>query len=781
MARVLGLLLLLGAAVAQPLDVASGAGKGAGPRLGPIRQIEITVTNRAGLDRLAEAGYDVANVSGGRVVLFADEEELADLHDRGWEWKVVEPRPAAQEGLSAKGLGAYNNYADLTALLDAYATNYPSICRKTSLGRSVQNRELWALKITRDPDLELDKPEFKYVGAIHGNEALGTELCLYFIDLLLQGYAGGDPRIVRLVDEVEIWIVPLMNPDGRESKPPQRFNANGYDLNRSFPEGSGQNLGNTLYGPPPNLVGLQPEVRQVMAWIDTHSFSLGANFHTGATVVNYPYDNDGRGSTFSPTPDEPLLLAMSLTYASNNLPMWNSAQFVHGVVNGAAWYSMSGGMQDWNYRYAGCVDFTIELSDDQWPDPPASQLSTYWDQNRESMLAYLEWSLKGLRGLLRDAQTGQPVRGAVRVEGRHHLVFSDPDVGDYHRLLLPGTYTVWSYAPGYVPQRIPNVVVGSDSATRLDVAMQPVNPRFTAQINFQPASGVPPTGSRADSGAAFGPRADGYTYGWETALPATSLIRRNAGRSQDPRYDTLCLTQAGGDHAWEIALPNGPYSVLVAAGDPNSTSAAYRILAEDTLALDGAPSADHRWVESLNTVVVTDGRLTLRNGAGAVNNALAFVELSALEPATIEQWRAVHFATTANSGSAANEADPDQDGCVNLLEYAVGQDPTQADTAPVLTPWVARAEGVARFGCEFLRNTNATDLTLAVEAADTSPASAWTPVTTYTHGGGWLGAGGAVTETPTDRGRVKVRVLEAHPVPASAGRFLRLRVVHSGR
>ena len=774
-------LLLLFAVVAGAQTIVSGVGpgKGAGPRLGPITKVEIGVTNRAELDRLVQAGYDVAGVHGNRVVLYADGEEMESLRTEGWELKVFEPPPPTGEGPFPKGLGAYNNYSDLTALLDAYATNHPSICRKLSLGKSVQNRDLWAVKITRDPDLELDKPEFRYVATIHGNEVLGTEMSLYFIDWLLQGYASNDPRAVNLVDHVEIWVVPLLNPDGRDSNPPRRYNANGYDLNRSFPEGSSRNLGNKQYGPALDTTGLQPEVRHIVAWTTAQSFVLSANFHTGARVVNYPYDNDGRGSLYSPTPDEALLQALSRSYASNNPPLWNNnvAPFVHGVVNGAAWYSISGGMQDWNYRYDGCLEVTIELSDSQWPDPPASQLPAYWSDNRESMLAYLEWSLKGLRGVVRDAQTGQPIPAAVRVEGIHHLVFTDPEVGDYHRLLLPGTYTVWYYAPGYVPQCIPNVTVGSDAATRLDLALQPLSPRFAAQVSFQPAGAVLPTGFHADSGSVFGPQADGYTYGWETTLAAANLTQRNAGRSQDLRYDTFCQMQAGGNHTWEMALPNGPYSVLLAAGDPSSTSASYRILAEDVLLLEGVPSADHRWVEGLGTVVVTDGRLTVRSGSGASNNALAFLEVSALEPVTIAQWRAVYFASRANAGDAADGADPDQDGLANLLEYAMGLDPTHPDSAPSLTPVVVQAEGADWFAGEFFRNTNATDLTYSVEVADALPASTWADLASYRSGTGWSGPG-HVVETIGEPNRVKVRVREAQPMRALANRFQRLRVTH---
>ena len=750
-------------------------GKGPGPRVGSISRVEIIVTNHAEVEQLIAGGFDIDSVAGDQMRLYADADELEWLRLSGWQINVLKD-PGAITSPGQEALGTYNNYSNMTVMLQSYASNYQAICRLTSAGRSVQNRELWAMKITSNPDVAADKPKFKYISTMHGNEPLGTEMCLYLVDLLVNGYTGGDPRIVNLVNNVEIWILPLMNPDGRESDPPQRYNANGYDLNRSFPEGSATNLGNLLYGLPLITNGLQPEVATVMAWTMNHRFSLSANFHTGDLVVNYPYDNDNLGSVLSPAPDDALLRAMSLTYASNNPPMWSSAYFPNGIVNGAEWYAISGGMQDWNYRYTGCFDVTIELASYQWPNPPASQLATYWSQNQESMLAYLEWILKGVRGVIHDANTGQPVSGAVRVEGYPHLIFSDPNVGDYHRILLPGAYTFWFYAPGYVPQRIPNVTVGSGLATRLDIALQPVSPLFAAKINFQPAGTAVPQGFVADAGAAFGPRGGGYTYGWETALGSGNLLQRQAGRSQDLRYDTLCQMQAGTNHTWEIAVPDGPYSVLLAAGDPSFSNGLYRIAAENVLLLDGAPSFSNRWVEGLRTVIVTDGRLTIGSWPGAISNRLAYAEISAVEPATVEQWRARFFGTTLGSGSAADNSDPDGDGIPNLLEYAFGLDPTQCDYGAQLRSLVIRTNNANWFGCSFPRNTNATDVSFGVQVADSLTTLSWLETASYTNGIGWKGSGLARESPGISSVSVSVSVLDVQPISSASNRVMRLRV-----
>ena len=201
---------------------------------------------------------------------------------------------------------------------------------------------MWAIKISDNPLIEEDEPEFKYVSTMHGDEAISLEMTLYLIDEILTGY-GTEPSLTSLVDETEIWIVPLMNPDGLEAG--TRYNANGVDLNRAFPEGAISDIGTIFTDPLGDLSGFEPEVAAIMQWSASGSASLSANLHSGALLVNYPYDNDGLGSVDSPTTDDALFEFLAETYSSLNLPMLNSPTFYHGISNGAAWYSMDGGMQ----------------------------------------------------------------------------------------------------------------------------------------------------------------------------------------------------------------------------------------------------------------------------------------------------------------------------------------------------------------------------------------------------------------------------------------------------
>jgi len=445
------------------LATLAASGEDSEPRLGPVYVLQITAPNPQALHTLIDSGrYNVSSVSGATATVYATPEERESLVAIGWP--VVEIDAGAG---GEKALGVYHSYATLTTDLQAYAALYPAICRLESLGQSYEGCELWALLITDNPDFEEDEPECKFVGTMHGNEPVGMELCLYLIDLLLTQY-GADPRIGALVDNTALWIMPLMNPDGLTVN--SRFSGQDLDLNRNFPNYPGDFTG-TIFDSPVNTAGLPPEIAAVINWAAAESFTLAANFHTGSLVVNYPYDYDQLPSgTEAPSPDDDLFIDISLRYSIHNPPMWNSPQFPNGITNGSDWYAITGGFQDWDYRFAACNHVTVELSNTF--KPAESTLAQLWEDNREAMLAYLESAHIGARGIVTDAETGAPVYAKVRVEGNTQPVFTDPDVGDYHRMLLPGVYTLVVSAPGYVTQRLENVVVTDGAAAVVDVQLE---------------------------------------------------------------------------------------------------------------------------------------------------------------------------------------------------------------------------------------------------------------------------------------------------------------------
>lgn len=158
---------------------------------------------------------------------------------------------------------------------------------------------------------------------------------------------------------------------------------------------------------------------------------------------------------------------------------------------------------------------------------------------------------------------------------------------------------------------------------------QAATPVFAAKINFQPASAAVPGGYLVDSGAVFGSRGNGYSYGWNADNSAQTRDR-NAGTSPDQRYDTLTHLQLNGTHSWELAVPNGSYTVRMVAGDPSWIDNVDKIAAEGVLVVSGTPTGSNPWVEGTATVTVNDGRLSVAPASGASNAKLNFIEVTSL-------------------------------------------------------------------------------------------------------------------------------------------------------
>jgi hypothetical protein len=148
------------------------------------------------------------------------------------------------------------------------------------------------------------------------------------------------------------------------------------------------------------------------------------------------------------------------------------------------------------------------------------------------------------------------------------------------------------------------------------------------RINFQTAAAPIPSGYLPDAGFVFGNRGNGQIYGWN-ADNSAQMRDRNAANSPDQRYDTLAYMQRpmNPDASWEIAVPNGAYSVRVVVGDPAYFGSAFAIAAEGVIVVRGTTTTAARWLDGTTTVTVADGRLTLRNAAGATSNKICFVEI----------------------------------------------------------------------------------------------------------------------------------------------------------
>ncbi len=110
----------------------------------------------------------------------------------------------------------WHDVAELQADMKTLEKAYPKFVKYIVLGKSYAGRDI-AGAIVNNPDTGPDtsKPAMYIEANIHGNEIQGGEICIYTIWYLMENYGKID-RITKLVNERAFYIVPTVNPDGRD-------------------------------------------------------------------------------------------------------------------------------------------------------------------------------------------------------------------------------------------------------------------------------------------------------------------------------------------------------------------------------------------------------------------------------------------------------------------------------------------------------------------------------------------------------------------------------------
>jgi hypothetical protein len=379
--------------------------------------------------------------------------------------------PNMKTSIDLIGIESWDFYPTYEAYIDMmyqFETDYPDLVDVFSIGTSMEGRQLMMAKISNNVQDEEGEPRALYTATMHGDELAGYPLMLRLIDYLLTQYGSND-QVNNLVNNLEIWINPLANPDGTYAGgnntvvAATRGNANYIDINRNFPDPED--------GDHPDGNEWQKETIEFMELADSVSFVLAANFHSGAEVFNYPWD------TWSKLPaDDEWWQYVGHEWA-------DTAQYfapqgymtsVHpsGVTNGYAWYSISGGRQDFMNYFHHCREVTLEIANAKFL--PANQLPDWWEYNYRSFLNYLEQALFGIHGTITDSISGEPVAAAVFIENHdtdNSWIVSDPSSGKYYRPIFAGTYGITFSANGYQTKSIIGVEVENRQIKTLDVEL----------------------------------------------------------------------------------------------------------------------------------------------------------------------------------------------------------------------------------------------------------------------------------------------------------------------
>ena len=365
---------------------------------------ELIQAGSAEVDHVTSEGFELYGSKG--LSKYLDKQNI--IH---WDMKDVKELALAD----------YPTHAEITAKLEAAAAKYPKIMKLFSIGKSVKGKDLLVMKISDNVEVDEVEPEFKYISSMHGDEITGRELTVSLIEEIGEKY-GKDAEITALVNNTEIFIMPSMNPDGSEAK--TRANARGRDLNRNFPDMTRESQNNPA--------GRETETQLVMAWQATRQFSLSANFHGGTIVANYPWD-----AKYDAFPLDDLVKELSLGYADLNPEMRNSREFPQGITNGAAWYIVTGGMQDWSYNWFNDLQITVELSHRKWPS--YSDIPGFYASNRDSMVWYMKQVHQGA-GFKFARKNVEGTVSIMSMNGSRNLGSYSFSGSEFYKVLPEGEY-----------------------------------------------------------------------------------------------------------------------------------------------------------------------------------------------------------------------------------------------------------------------------------------------------------------------------------------------------
>jgi Zinc carboxypeptidase/Immune inhibitor A peptidase M6 len=322
----------------------AGAQDGAGDKLNVY-----TGTVPAGeVDQIAELGVDrheleVTPARSGKARLVEVEAILsgaqaASLRSDGVDLalKRIDGQSVAQRATlqAAAGDGVFRRYAGAGGLKEEFeqaADDHRKITKLVSIGETINDQDIIALKVSEDADRSRDgrKPAVLYLGAQHAREWITPEMIRRLMHHVTDGYAAGNKQMRDLLDENELWFVPVANPDGYDFSfnPGQRLwrknlrdnNGNGtitpgdgVDLNRNYAykwgydnEGSSPAPGSETYrGTAGNS---EPETQALDRFAKRVGFEFLVNYHSAAELLLY-----GTGwQVATPTPDHVIYEAMA--------------------------------------------------------------------------------------------------------------------------------------------------------------------------------------------------------------------------------------------------------------------------------------------------------------------------------------------------------------------------------------------------------------------------------------------------------------------------------------
>jgi len=364
---------------------------------------------------------------------------------------------------------------------------YPNLLHVEKIGRTAgMGQPIWAMKVSDNAPKREDEPRILFAGVHHAREPIGANICLELAKTLCEKYET-DPQIKKWVNSIEIWLVPVVNPDGykyifendlrfpwwrknlRDNDGDGVFNPlyDGVDLNRNYgynwQEGGDGKPGSWFYrGKTPFS---ENETQAIMNLARRENFAIGISYHSYGESILFPWGN------FKRPPDLELIVEIASEMASRIKRESGRGQYSILPLNGRV-----GQSSIWMYAEQHVIDYIIEVGTQYFP--AEESVPFIIKENLKGAFYLFDRVLEtGIKGHVFDTYTKKPLLAEIKVkELSANYVrprMTDKEFGGFHRLLTPGKFTLEIHSPGYFPKTIKNVRVKRGKCTDFEIGLIP--------------------------------------------------------------------------------------------------------------------------------------------------------------------------------------------------------------------------------------------------------------------------------------------------------------------
>ncbi len=326
--------------------------------------MKIRATNKFERSVIANLGVSIETSRDGYVYALGSIEDLKAVEKLGWlevSFPFVEAMDYPKEDQ------AYHNYLEMTQALQNIVAQNSDIAKMDSIGKSVENRDIWHIQISGQLSKANELPGIVFMGGHHAREHLSVELPIAYIKYLITEYKNQNAQIVALLNSRDVHFIPVVNPDGMEFdistgrykmwRKNRALNSNGtygVDLNRNY--GFGWGTGGSSKNPnSETFMGTQPfsepETQAIKNFVEAHAnITILLSFHTFSELILYPWGHKYDGIENAND------LAVHETMA-RKMAEWNG----YTPQQSSDLYIASGDTTDWSYGEHKIISFTFEL------------------------------------------------------------------------------------------------------------------------------------------------------------------------------------------------------------------------------------------------------------------------------------------------------------------------------------------------------------------------------------------------------------------------------------